>query len=127
MKKPFYIPILLILTLIMFHSCTKEETIKSETSIEQQIDDMYNTFLMIQKSKPNVTMRLSVKNNKVVSLLEVPSNIIAFRANYISDAEPVCEGEGLTFVNCVKKILKAGKCVIITSCVNYCAYITDCP
>lgn len=127
MKNLFLTSTFLLSSLMFFYACSEEDNpTNTENSIEQQIVDIHKVFLTIKDTNPTVSLTLSIKNNKLVSLMEVPTTEKLASRIMNRGADPDCQGDGLKFVKCVKKLLDAGNCVIITTC-SYCAYVTDCP
>ena len=97
--------------------------------IEKQIYDIHQIFLQVAqtqtgKEENNLRLIISLKEGKIAG------KIIIVSENDISagrSGTPACEGSGVDFIKCVKRIVDAGNCVVITPTCRYCAYVTDCP
>lgn len=115
--------VLCLLLITNFIGCSEnKQTIENAqaTSLEKQIEDIHNTFLLVKESNSNVVLSFSLINDELISKIEILSNDKLQIASRSSE-EPVCEGDGLAFVKCVRDYLKEAGCVVVKTC-HYCAY-----
>ena len=72
------------------------------------------------KTNSNAVLSFSLINDELTSKIEILSDDKLQIASRSSE-KPVCEGDGLAFIRCVKDYLKEASCVVVKTC-RYCAY-----
>jgi len=113
-----------LLTLVLVNSCSEETTANNDQidALELQIQETHQTFLLIKESSPTAVLELFMDGEKLISEIKNvdEKNTLIPRLG-LPGGDPICQGDGISFVKCVKKALDELGCVRIEACA-YCAY-----